>query len=225
MVSITLENVWKVYGEGTPEEVAALRGVNLNVKKGEFLAVMGASGSGKSTLLQLMGCLDTPTKGKVAIEGSSISKLGDAERAEIRRKKMGFIFQSFNLIGSLTALGNVTLPMVFAGEEEENMVRRGRELLDSVGLRGRETHYPSELSGGEKQRVAIARALANSPAMILADEPTGNLDSKNGEKIISILKGLNEKGLTVVIVTHDKDIAKGAGGVIYLKDGEIVHAL
>lgn len=221
MAAIVLENVWKTYRAGTPEEVNALKNLSIGVEKGEFVAIMGSSGSGKSTLLQIIGCLDRPTQGRVLIGGKDASKMGDDELAKLRREKMGFIFQSFNLIGSLTARGNVELPMMFEKKTDKEMEEKASSLLSQVGLSGREKHRPSELSGGQKQRVAIARSLANSPEIILADEPTGNLDSKTSDQILALLKRLISDGMSVIIVTHDPLIAKEAGRIIYLKDGEI----
>lgn len=221
MTAIALENVWKTYRAGTPEEVNALKNLSVGIENGEFVAIMGSSGSGKSTLLQLIGCLDHPTQGKVIVGGKDASKMNSDELAKLRREKIGFVFQSFNLIGSLTARGNVELPMMFEKMTDKEMEEKASMLLSQVGLSGREKHRPSELSGGQKQRVAIARSLANSPEIILADEPTGNLDSKTSEQILALLKRLNAQGLTIVIVTHDTQIAKEASRVIYLKDGEI----
>jgi len=222
MEIVRLENVWKVYEEGKVKTLA-LQGVSLKIKERESVAIMGPSGSGKSTLLHLIGCLDKPTKGRIWIEGKEISKLNENELAEIRRNKIGFVFQFFYLIPTLTALENVVLPMIFKGVKKEERERRARELLKMVGLEKRMHHKPSELSGGERQRVAIARALANEPKILLADEPTGNLDSKSGALVMKILKKLNkEKGVTLIIVTHDKKIASYADRIIYLKDGKII---
>ena len=222
MEIVRLENVWKVYEEGKVKTLA-LQGVSLKIKEKESVAIMGPSGSGKSTLLHLIGCLDKPTKGKIWIEGKEVSKLNENELAEIRRNKIGFVFQFFYLIPTLTALENVVLPMVFKGVKKEKREKRAKELLKLVGLEKRMHHKPSELSGGERQRVAIARALANEPKILLADEPTGNLDSKSGALVMKILKKLNkEKGVTLVIVTHDKKIASYADRIIYLKDGKII---
>jgi len=220
---VKLENARKVYQLGKTN-VPALRGVNLEIKKGERLAIIGPSGCGKSTLLNLIGCLDRPTKGKVFIDGEDISELNDNELAEIRREKIGFVFQFFFLIPTLTALRNVMLPMVFAGITKQEQDKRARKLLEIVGLKERLDHRPSELSGGERQRTAIARAMANSPEIILADEPTGNLDSKSGKDIIGVLLRLNKKErVTLIIVTHDPYIASNAQRIIYLKDGEIIR--
>jgi len=219
---VKLENVQKVYRLGKVN-VPALKGINLEIKKGERLAIIGPSGCGKSTLLNLVGCLDRPTEGKVFIDGEDISKLDDNELAVIRREKIGFVFQFFFLIPTLTALRNVMLPMVFSGISKNEQERRARKFLEIVGLKERLDHRPSELSGGERQRTAIARAMANSPEIILADEPTGNLDSKSGKDIIGTLLRLNKKeGVTLIIVTHDPYIASNAQRIIYLKDGEII---
>ena len=220
---VKCKDVWKVYNPGTSAEVKALRGVNLKIKKGDFVSIMGPSGSGKSTLLHCIGCLDTPTKGKVYIDGVDVSTLNDNELALIRRYKIGFVFQFFNLVPSLSALENVELPMVFAGLPKEKRRKRAMLLLKEVGLSRRINHRPSQLSGGEQQRVAIARALANNPDIILADEPTGNLDSKSGEEIMRIFMDLNKKlGKTVIVVTHDPVVAKKSKKIIRIMDGKII---
>ncbi|NOX44703.1 MAG: ABC transporter ATP-binding protein [Caldiserica bacterium] len=222
---VKLEAVWKVYRMGRRRriEVEALRGVDLGVARGEFLAVTGPSGSGKSTLLHLMGCLDRPTKGRVLFEGEDVSALRATALARIRNRRVGFVFQSFNLSPTLSALGNVELPMIFAGVPRRERLRRARELLARVGLTERERHLPAELSGGEQQRVAIARALANSPDLLLADEPTGNLDSETGRGVLSLLSGSNADGVTVVVVTHDPEVAGIAHRVLRIRDGRIVE--
>ncbi len=221
-VIIKLENVWKIYKMGEVE-VPALKSINLEVKKGEFLAVMGPSGSGKSTAMNMIGCLDVPTKGKVFLEHHDISHLSESDLAQIRGKKIGFIFQVFNLIPTLSALENVTLPMIFQNITKEERIRRATKLLEMVGLGDRIKHKPNELSGGQQQRVAIARSLINDPEVILADEPTGNLDSVSGHKVIDFLKDLHKKEKkTIVMVTHDEDIAKNAQRIEYLHDGQIV---
>jgi putative ABC transport system ATP-binding protein len=218
---IELHNVEKEYVMGDVK-LRVLKGINLKVKKSEIAAIMGPSGSGKSTMLHILGCLDRPTKGKVIIDGVDISKLDDDSLAKIRREKIGFIFQFFNIIPIFTALENVELPMIFS--KKSNRVERAKELLKAVGLQQRMSHHPSQLSGGETQRVAIARALANDPKLILADEPTGNLDSKYGEEIMDILIKLNkEKGTTLLLITHDISVAKYAERIIRLKDGMIVR--
>ena len=219
---IKLENVWKIY-KMDEVEVTALRGLSLDVKEGEFLAVLGKSGSGKSTALNMIGCLDVPTKGKVYLDGVDISKLEEDDLARIRGKKIGFVFQTFNLVPSLNALENVMLPMTFQGVDRLTRVENAKKALDLVGLKERIYHKPSEISGGERQRVAIARALINNPEIILADEPTGNLDSKTGNEIINILVNLHKKyKRTVVMITHDKHLASYAERVAHLADGVIV---
>jgi len=217
---IELRKVSKIYStDGVP--VNALKDVNLEVNKKELIAVMGPSGSGKSTLLHIMGCLDRPTHGKVYIESKDVSNLSDNDLARIRRQKIGFVFQFFNLISNFTALKNVELPMVFSNMP--NREKRAKELLRIVGLGKRTSHYPSQLSGGETQRVAIARALANKPEVILADEPTGNLDTKSGKDILDLLVKLNKKqNLTLILVTHESYIASYAKKRIYIKDGQII---
>ena len=221
---IKLDDVWKIYKMGEVE-VPALRGLNLRINRGEFVAVQGASGSGKSTALNSIGCLDVPTKGRVYLEGKDISKLSESELAQIRGKKIGFVFQQFNLINTLTALENVTLPMIFQNVSHEERLKKAKELLEMGGLRGRIDHKPTELSGGEQQRVAIARSLSNDPEVILADEPTGNLDSKTGESVINFLEKLHkEKKTTIIMVTHDAGLAHHAQRIEYLKDGVIIKS-
>ena len=222
---VKLEGVWKVYRMGRRRriEVEALRGVDREVERGEFLAVMGPSGSGKSTLLHLMGCLDRPTKGRVLFEGEDVSSMRPTALARIRNRRVGFVFQSFNLSPTLTALGNVELPMIFAGMPRGERLRRARELLARVGLAEREGHLPAELSGGEQQRVAIARALANSPDLLLADEPTGNLDSETGRGVLALISEANAGGVTVVVVTHDPEVAGIAHRALRIRDGRIVE--
>ena len=220
---VELQRVWKIYrmGRWRRIEVEALRGVDLAVERGEFLAVMGPSGSGKSTLLHLMGCLDRPTKGRVLFEGQDVTRLRPSALARIRNRRVGFVFQSFNLFPALTALGNVELPMIFAGMPRAERIYRAQELLSRVGLGERAKHLPSELSGGEQQRVAIARALANSPNLLLADEPTGNLDTETGRGVLSLLSEANREGVTVAVVTHDPEVAEAAGRKLGLRDGRI----
>lgn len=219
---IKLENVWKTYKMGDVE-VNALRGISLEVKEGEFLAIQGPSGSGKSTAMNLIGCLDLPTKGSIYLSGKDISKLRESDLAQIRGKKIGFIFQQFNLINTLTAMENVMLPLIFQGISLKERQKRAISLLDLVELKERINHKPKELSGGQQQRVAIARALAVDPEVILADEPTGNLDSKTGSTVMDFLKKLNEeKKKTIVMVTHDDILAKKAKRIIFLKDGQII---
>ena len=220
---IRAEHLSKVYRMGKIE-VPALRDVSLKIEEGEFLAIVGPSGSGKSTLLNMLGCLDKPTSGAVFIGGVNTASLSENELAEIRRKKIGFIFQQFNLIHSLTALENVALPMFFAGVKSDARIKRATELLAKVGLRERMHHKPSELSGGQQQRVAIARALSNNPAVIIGDEPTGNVDSETGDAIMGILEGLNRnEGRTIIVVTHDTEIAAHAPRVIRMKDGRLLE--
>ncbi len=221
---IEVRDVWKIYGEGDAQ-VFALRGVTLSIEKGDFIAIMGPSGSGKSTLMHILGLLDTPTKGKVIIKGKDVSTLSEDERALIRRKTVGFVFQQYNLSPSLNALENVELPMLFAGVPKEQRRKRAKELLEMVGLGHRLYHYPNQLSGGQQQRVAIARALANDPEVILADEPTGNLDTKTGERIIELFKDLHRKGKTIVIVTHDPDVASAAEKIVHIRDGKILEVV
>jgi len=219
---IRLENVWKTYKMGEVE-VHALRGMNLEIKHGEFVAIMGPSGSGKSTAVNMVGCLDVPTKGEIYLENKNIAHLSESSLAQIRGKKIGFIFQQFNLIPSLTAKRNVTLPMIFQGVSYKKRVQRAEKLLNMVDLGDRMEHKPTELSGGQQQRVAIARALANDPEVVLADEPTGNLDSKTGKMVIDFLCKMHVKEKkTIIMVTHDHNLAKCADRVAYLKDGVIV---
>ena len=222
---IELENVWKTYQIGEVK-VNALRGLDLKVEKGEFLAIMGPSGSGKSTMVNMVGALDVPSKGKILLEGHDISKLSESELAQLRGKKIGFIFQQFNLINTLSALENVTLPMVFQNIEKEKRAERAKHILNMVGLGDRIYHKPTELSGGQQQRVAIARSLANNPDVVLADEPTGNLDSATGETVMGFLENLNRKeGKTIIMVTHDENIAHHADRIEFLKDGMVIKSL
>jgi len=200
-------------------EVPVLRSVNLEIDKGDFVAIQGPSGSGKSTLLNMIGCLDHPTSGNIFIDGTDTSTLNDDEQAKIRREKIGFIFQQFNLIHTLSALENVAFPMMFTGVAREKRIEQAKELLETMGLLERARHKPSELSGGEQQRVAIARALANNPPVILGDEPTGNLDTKSGKVMMDFLEKLNDKGETLIIVTHDPEIAARAHRIITMRDG------
>jgi putative ABC transport system ATP-binding protein len=217
---ITTIDLWKIYKSGKIE-YPALRGINMKIRKGEFIAIVGPSGSGKSTLLNLLGALDRPTKGKVIIDGIDISKLKSNELAELRNKKLGFIFQTFNLIPYMSALDNVEVPMIASGIPPKERKERARKLLELVGLKEFEKNRPSELSGGQQQKVAIARALVNNPQIILADEPTGNLDSKSANEIIEILHDLNKKGVTIILVTHNLNLIKYCHRVFWLKDGLI----
>ena len=219
---IELRDVWKIYQMGKVE-VNALRGMNFKVKRNEFVSIMGPSGSGKSTAVNMVGCLDIPTKGDVYLDGKNIAHLPESTLAQIRGRKIGFIFQTFNLIPTLSAKENIILPMIFQGIPADKREKRAEKLLRLVQLEDRMNHRPTELSGGEQQRVAIARSLANDPDVILADEPTGNLDSKTGRVVMGFLKDLNKKeGKTIIMVTHDASLAKHADRIAYLKDGVIV---
>jgi putative ABC transport system ATP-binding protein len=219
---IELRNVWKTYKMGD-NNVHALQGINLQVRLGEFIAIQGPSGSGKSTAMNLIGCLDIPSKGEIYLDGHNISKLAESDLAQIRGRQIGFIFQKFNLIETLTALENVILPMTFQGIAEPARTNRAIALLTQFGLADRTHHKPNQLSGGQQQRVAIARALAVDPPVILADEPTGNLDSKTGKEVMSFLRELNEHhGKTIVLVTHDDVLARVADRIAFLKDGTII---
>jgi len=216
---IQLQNITKVYPMGN-RELTVLRGINLHVERGEMVAIMGPSGSGKTTILNLIGCLDTPTSGSYYLEGKEVNRLSSGELAQVRGKKIGFVFQTFNLLPRLSALGNVQLGLRFAGGADPE---RAMQALAKVGLSDRANHRPNELSGGEQQRVAIARALAKSPPLILADEPTGNLDSRSGEEVISILTSLRaEQGGTLIMITHDSNLAHHCQRIIHLKDGQVV---
>jgi len=223
-VIIKLDKVWKTYQMGDVF-VHALRGLSLEVRKGEFLAIMGPSGSGKSTSMNMIGCLDVPSKGKIFLAGQNISELTESDLAQIRGKYIGFIFQKFNLINTLSALENVMLPMTFQNADPVARKAKANELLRMVDLGDRMGHKPTELSGGQQQRVAIARSLANNPQVVLADEPTGNLDSKMSDNVMDFLKKLHkDKGTTIVMVTHDEEVAKVAERVEYLKDGVIINS-
>ena len=216
---IELENITKVYRMGKVE-VPALRGITLNIERGEMVAIIGASGSGKSTLMNIIGFLDKPTVGRYLFEGTNVSRFGDNRLADLRNKKLGFVFQDYSLLSRASAVANVELPLIYSGNRQK--YKRATEALERVGLTGRAKHKPTELSGGEQQRVAIARALVNNPDVILADEPTGNLDSAATDQIISIFRNLNQEGITVVLVTHEMDIAKQTQRTIRLYDGKIV---
>lgn len=217
---IHIKDMYKIYNPGE-NEVHALDGVSLDISEGEFVAIIGHSGSGKSTLMNMLGCLDTPTEGKYYLKGKDVSKLTDNELSDIRNEEIGFIFQGFNLIANLDAVGNVELPLIYRGVDKKTRRALAQKALTMVGLKARIKHKPAEMSGGQQQRVAVARAIAAKPPVILADEPTGNLDSRSTEDIIHILKELNEAGRTVIVITHDNEIADQAKRVIRLKDGKI----
>ena len=217
---IVTDNLWKTYEMGD-QQVHALRGVNLRIRHNEYVAIMGPSGSGKSTLMNLIGCLDSPTRGKYWLNGHDVSELNDDELARIRNKEIGFVFQTFNLLARATALHNVELPLIYNGTPAAARTARAKDVLESVGLGSRMMHKPNELSGGQRQRVAIARALVNKPSIILADEPTGNLDSKTGDEIMALFDDLHAQGNTIVVVTHEPDIAEFAHRIITIRDGVI----
>ncbi len=217
---IKTEDLWKVYEVGA-EKINAVQGISVEVKKGEYMAIMGPSGSGKSTLMNLIGCLDTPTKGKYYLNGRLVSELSEDELAFIRNKEIGFVFQTFNLLPRASALHNVELPLIYSGTEPQERKKRAQAALKMVDLEDRMTHKPNELSGGQRQRVALARALANSPALLLADEPTGNLDTATGAEIMALLGRLHQQGNTLLIITHELDVAKYANRIIHIRDGKI----
>ena len=224
MTLISLKRIYKIYNVGG-EEVRALDGIDLDINENEYLAIMGPSGSGKSTLMNMVGCLDTPTSGIYEFEGEMVQVMDDSQLASIRNRKIGFVFQTFNLLPKATAQHNVEIPLVYANIRKRQRVQMASKALESVGLSDRSHHRPNELSGGQRQRVAIARALVNNPSIILADEPTGNLDSKSGHEIMNILDDLHREGNTIILVTHEDDIAQRAPRVIRLLDGEISEDL
>jgi len=217
---IQIRNVTKLYVMGS-EELYALKGISMNIARNEYVAIMGPSGSGKSTLMNILGCLDTPTSGDYFLNGKNVSEMDDDELAEIRNKEIGFVFQTFNLLPRSNALHNVELPLVYKGMPKADRIERAEQALFDVGLQDRMKHKPNELSGGQRQRVAIARALVNDPSIILADEPTGNLDTKTGQEIMELLEQLNLKGNTIIIVTHEEDIAQHARRIVKIRDGDI----
>ncbi len=218
---IVVDNLWRTYDMGSEQQVHALRGVSLRIRHNEYVAIMGPSGSGKSTLMNLIGCLDTPSQGKYWLNNQLVSELDDDQLARIRNKEIGFVFQTFNLLARATSLHNVELPLIYNGTPAAERLERAKESLASVGLESRMMHKPNELSGGQRQRVAIARALVNRPSIILADEPTGNLDSKTGVEIMALFDALHAQGNTIVLVTHEPDIAEYAHRVVMIRDGEI----
>jgi putative ABC transport system ATP-binding protein len=217
---ITTHDLWKTYVMGD-EEIHALRGLSINIERGEYVAIMGPSGSGKSTLMNLIGCLDTPSKGSYLLNGKEVAAMNDDDLARIRNEEIGFVFQTFNLLPRATALHNVELPLVYAGVSSKDRQTRAMQALEKVELTSRSTHRPNELSGGQRQRVAIARALVNNPSILLADEPTGNLDSKTGAEIMSLFEKLHLAGNTIVLVTHEADVAAFAHRTVHIRDGQV----
>jgi putative ABC transport system ATP-binding protein len=217
---IETHDLWKTYVMGS-EEIHALRGVNIGIESGEYVAIMGPSGSGKSTLMNLIGCLDTPTKGSYLLNGKQVSQMNDNELARIRNEEIGFVFQTFNLLPRASALHNVELPLIYAGVASKDRQERAKDALRKVELESRMTHRPNELSGGQRQRVAIARALVNNPSILLADEPTGNLDSKTGVEIMALFDRLHSGGNTIILVTHEPDIAAHAHRIVHIRDGQV----
>lgn len=218
---IVVENLWKTYDMGLEQQVQALCGVSLRIRHNEYVAIMGPSGSGKSTLMNLIGCLDTPSDGSYWLNGHLVSDLNDDELARIRNREIGFVFQTFNLLARATALHNVELPLIYNGTSSAERIERAKHALRSVNLEGRMHHKPNELSGGQRQRVAIARALVNRPSIVLADEPTGNLDSKTGDEIMALFGDLHARGNTIILVTHEPDIAEYAQRIVHIRDGSI----
>lgn len=218
---IVVEDLWRTYDMGSEQQVHALRGISLRIRHNEYVAIMGPSGSGKSTLMNLIGCLDTPSKGKYWLNSQLVSELDDDQLARIRNKEIGFVFQTFNLLARATSLHNVELPLIYNGTPSAERMERARQALTNVGLESRMMHKPNELSGGQRQRVAVARALINNPSIILADEPTGNLDSKTGVEIMSLFDKLHASGNTIVLVTHEPDIAEYAHRIVHIRDGQI----
>jgi putative ABC transport system ATP-binding protein len=218
---IVVENLWRTYDMGSEQQVHALSGVSLRIRRNEYVAIMGPSGSGKSTLMNLIGCLDTPSKGSYWLNGQLVSEMDDDQLARVRNKEIGFVFQTFNLLARATSLHNVELPLIYNGTPAAERIERAKKALAGVGLESRMLHKPSELSGGQRQRVAVARALINNPSIILADEPTGNLDTKTGNEIMTLFDHLHARGNTIVLVTHEPDIAQFAHRVVHIRDGQI----